>query len=252
MSTGTRANARTIFGDHPGVEGGAAGNDRDAATFARSKSRRQRDCRPRSAGCSSERLRDDDRLLENLLLHEVAVIALLDRRGGSAGCDDLALDRAIAAIEDLAPSRGTTAHRPRRDRRCAASTARARARPSRGSSRLRRSRPPAASRRGRRSAARDHREQDRERERAAQARQHRLDRLLPAKPRVRSRARPDARRPRCRSRFRTCARRAISSSRNGEILDDPVVDQRDARRCAGAHWCRSARRGSPSACARYR
>ena len=50
-------------------------------------------------------LGDHDRLLEDLLLHEVAVIALLDRRRGCAGLDDLALDLRVVLVEDLALSR---------------------------------------------------------------------------------------------------------------------------------------------------
>src|SRR5206468_2966099 len=38
---------------------------------------------------------------ENLLLHVVAVIALLDRRRGSAGFDDFPLDGLVVAVEDL-------------------------------------------------------------------------------------------------------------------------------------------------------
>ena len=46
-------------------------------------------------------LRNHDRLLEDLLLHEVAIIALIDRSGRSAGLDDIALDRLVVAVEDL-------------------------------------------------------------------------------------------------------------------------------------------------------
>ncbi len=48
-----------------------------------------------------ESLGNDDRLLEDLLLHVVAVIALLDRRGRGARLDDLALHRSVIAVEYL-------------------------------------------------------------------------------------------------------------------------------------------------------
>ena len=54
-------------------------------TSAKSVHLRQRDLLLERAQIGAERLRDDDRLLENLLLHEVAVIALLDRGGRGAG-----------------------------------------------------------------------------------------------------------------------------------------------------------------------
>ena len=61
-----------------------------------------------SATCALERahialqgLGDDDRLLENLLAHEMGVIALVDALGRGAGVDDLAFDRTIVAVEDL-------------------------------------------------------------------------------------------------------------------------------------------------------
>ena len=48
-----------------------------------------------------ESLGNHDRLLENLLLHVVRVIALLDRGRGRAAFDDLALDRRVVAVENL-------------------------------------------------------------------------------------------------------------------------------------------------------
>jgi hypothetical protein len=75
-----------------------------------------------------ESLGNHDRLLENLLLHVVRVIALLDRRGCRSGLDDFALHRAIVTIENL---NSVAAHdrpialvevgnalRPRRDGQC--------------------------------------------------------------------------------------------------------------------------------------
>ena len=62
---------------------------------------RKRDLALERPHVALESLGNHDRLLENLLLHEVAVIALLDRRRRSAGLDDLALDRLVVAVEDL-------------------------------------------------------------------------------------------------------------------------------------------------------
>jgi catecholate siderophore receptor len=47
-----------------------------------------------------QRLRDDDRLLEDFLAHEVGVIALVDPRRRGARSDDLALHRLVGAVED--------------------------------------------------------------------------------------------------------------------------------------------------------
>ena len=60
--------------------------------------------------------------------------------------------------------------------------------------------------------------------------------------------------PRCRCRWRARRRRRSSSlpQRRG-VVDDAVVDDRDAarsRRCAGGRWRRSPGRGSPSGCGR--
>src|SRR3546814_7579115 len=62
---------------------------------------RQRDGLFERADVGGERLRDDGRLRENLLLHEVAVIALLDRRGGHARGRNFALDRVVVGVENL-------------------------------------------------------------------------------------------------------------------------------------------------------
>jgi hypothetical protein len=49
----------------------------------------------------AQRLRDHNRLLVNLLLHEVAVVALFDQRAGYARGVISALDRIVVAVEDL-------------------------------------------------------------------------------------------------------------------------------------------------------
>ncbi len=77
-----------IFGDHAGIIRGAAGDDGD------SRHRRegeihvgQRHLLLERAEIGAERLGDDERLLENLLLHEMAVIALFDARRAGARFD---------------------------------------------------------------------------------------------------------------------------------------------------------------------
>src|SRR3546814_8805181 len=62
---------------------------------------RQRDRLFERADVGGERLRDHRRLLENLLLHEVAVIALLDRRRSDARRRNFACHRNGFAIENL-------------------------------------------------------------------------------------------------------------------------------------------------------
>ena len=72
------------------------------STVARSRSPvGQRDLPLERADVALEGLGNHDRLLEDLLLHVVAVIALLDRGRRRAGFDDLALDRLVLAVEDL-------------------------------------------------------------------------------------------------------------------------------------------------------
>src|SRR3546814_212805 len=53
----------------------------------------------RISGWSSDVCSSD--LLENLLLHEVAVIAFLDRRGGDARGRNFALGRVVVSVENL-------------------------------------------------------------------------------------------------------------------------------------------------------
>ncbi len=62
---------------------------------------RQRDLALERADIALEGLGDHDRLLENLLLHVMAIIALLDPRGRGAGFDDLAVDGLVGAVVDL-------------------------------------------------------------------------------------------------------------------------------------------------------
>ena len=90
-----------IFGDHPGVEAGSAGDDGDPRHAGEILVHgRQRDLALERAEVGGEGLGDHDRLLEYLLLHEMGVIALVGGRVRGAGGDDLALDRLVGAVED--------------------------------------------------------------------------------------------------------------------------------------------------------
>ncbi len=98
----TRELLEPVFGDHSGIEGRAAGHDGDALDLRQVEIELwQRDRIVRLAQVGSERLRDHGRLLEDLLLHEVAVIALLDSCGRGARGLDLAFDRLVFGIVDF-------------------------------------------------------------------------------------------------------------------------------------------------------
>jgi hypothetical protein len=87
-----------IFGDQAGIEGGAAGRQRDAGQLGKvQRQRRYVYAIGREVDVSRERVADHLGLLVNFLGHEMAVIALVDekRRGERAG--DRALDRAAVA-----------------------------------------------------------------------------------------------------------------------------------------------------------
>jgi hypothetical protein len=62
---------------------------------------RQRDGLLQGADVAGKRLCDDGGLLENLLLHIMAVIALFDRRRRHARGGDFALDRIVVLVENL-------------------------------------------------------------------------------------------------------------------------------------------------------
>ena len=101
MSRHARELFEPVFGDHACVEGGATGDDRDAADL-RKVEVELRECDrvigPMQVGAKC--LCDDGRLLENLLLHEVAVVALLDRGGRSPRGSDLAFHLGVLRVED--------------------------------------------------------------------------------------------------------------------------------------------------------
>src|SRR3546814_21130764 len=77
---------------------GAACNDADAPYLRQiERERGQGDLLLQRAEIGAKRLRDDHRLLENLLLHEVAVIALVDQRAGDARHGDRPVHRLVVA-----------------------------------------------------------------------------------------------------------------------------------------------------------
>src|SRR5690606_1331640 len=90
-----------VLCDHSGVITGSARHDGDAFDGRNVEIHlRQCDLLFHRAQVGAERLRDDGRLLENLLLHEVSVIALFDRRGRGTRCGDLTFYRVVVLVED--------------------------------------------------------------------------------------------------------------------------------------------------------
>ena len=92
---------KPVLRDHPGVIAGPAGNnghpvDGRKVEIELRQGHRLIDLTDRAGEC----LRHHGRLLEDLLLHEVAVIALLDRRGGGARGGNLEGDRLIVLVID--------------------------------------------------------------------------------------------------------------------------------------------------------
>ena len=91
-----------VFRHHPGIEGGAAGDDGQAADARKVEiDLRQRHRIVRPAQVGAERLRDHGGLLVDLLLHEVAIVALFDRRSRSAREADFAGDGVVRRIVHL-------------------------------------------------------------------------------------------------------------------------------------------------------
>ena len=91
-----------VLADHAGVIGGAARDDGHALDAGEIEIHlRQRYGLVRLADIAGERLRDHGRLFEDLLLHEVAVIAPLHGSGAGARGDDLAFDLMAVDIENL-------------------------------------------------------------------------------------------------------------------------------------------------------
>ena len=91
-----------VFRDHPGVIARPAGDDGDAVDAGQVEIElRQGDRLVDLADVAAQGLRHHGRLLEDLLLHEVAVIALLDLGGGRARGGDLAADGSVVPVVDL-------------------------------------------------------------------------------------------------------------------------------------------------------
>ena len=90
-----------IFRDHPGIIAGAASDDGDALDVAQVKIHlRQRDLLFERPDIAPQGLGNHGRLLEDFLLHEVAIIAFLDRRCRHTGGADLALHRVVVLVMD--------------------------------------------------------------------------------------------------------------------------------------------------------
>ncbi len=90
-----------VFRYHARVIGGAAGDDGHPADARDVEIElRQRDRIVRLAQIRTQRLRDHGRLFEDLFLHEVAIIALLDRGGRGARGGHLTLDRRVLGVVD--------------------------------------------------------------------------------------------------------------------------------------------------------
>src|SRR5690606_4718519 len=89
-----------VLGDHAGIVRGAAGDDGDALDAGNVEIDLRQGYglldRPQVA---AQRLRHDGWLFEDLLLHEVAVIALFDRRGRCTRSGNFALYRIVILVE---------------------------------------------------------------------------------------------------------------------------------------------------------
>ena len=93
---------KPVFGDHPCVVAGPAGDDGDAVDAGEIEIElRQRHGLIDLADIAAQRLRDHGGLLEDLFLHEVAIIALLDLRRRRARGGDLAGHRLVVLVEHL-------------------------------------------------------------------------------------------------------------------------------------------------------
>jgi len=80
---------------------GAAGKQGDPAEITEGEGQLgQVDRLARRVDQRLQRVADHRRLLEDLLLHEMAVIALADQRARQRGLAHLAFDRLVGAVED--------------------------------------------------------------------------------------------------------------------------------------------------------
>ena len=90
-----------IFGDEAGIEGGAAGRQREPAQIGEIEGKCGHiDAIGGEIDISRQRMADHFRLLMDLLDHEVAVIALVDQQRGGERTGDRPLDRLAVAVAD--------------------------------------------------------------------------------------------------------------------------------------------------------
>ena len=250
-----RVTLEPVFADQPGEIGRAAGRDRDAVEFGEIE--RQVERLRRAAGeveIVGERVADHLRLLMDLLLHEMPVVALVDHEGGAERLLALALDLAAVHVED---GDLVAAH----DRPVAVLEIGDRIGEGRQRNGVRAQEHLAfamADGERRAVAGADDQilvagEHDGEREGALQPLQRivgGLDGLCATREFARDEM-GDHLGVGLRGEFVAVALQLLAQL--GEILDDAVVDDGDAvRRNADARWSRWARRGSPSACGRCR
>ena len=96
-----------VFGDEGGMPGRAAGDDRHPLDLAeRKRQLGQMNGAGRRVDQRVDRVADDRRLLENLLLHKMAVIALADQRARGRRFTDRPLDLGIVGVKDRHFRRG--------------------------------------------------------------------------------------------------------------------------------------------------
>ena len=90
-----------VLADEAGVGRGAAGDDGEARQGGGvERQLGQDDPVGLGVGEGAQRVAQHGRLLVDLLLHEVAVVALADQRPGEGGLDDRALGRAALGVDD--------------------------------------------------------------------------------------------------------------------------------------------------------
>ncbi len=90
-----------VFGNQAGIEGGAAGREREAAKVGKvERKRRHVDAVRGKIDIGGKRMADHFWLLVDLLGHEVAVVALVDDESGRVGAGDRPLDRLAATVAD--------------------------------------------------------------------------------------------------------------------------------------------------------
>ena len=91
-----------VFRHQPGIEGGAAGRDRQPLQLLPVERQflRQRDALVHHVDVMGERVADHFRLLVDFLGHEVLVVALVDQHGRGGRLDDRPLDDLVLRVMD--------------------------------------------------------------------------------------------------------------------------------------------------------